>query len=367
MPYVKKTIPELSNIIKQQISSELGIDVALIDDASMINIFAKVIAATQTEQYADIEFFTKQAFPTLATEDGIREWGLVKEIEWITSRVSAGTTDITGTNGSVVIVGTELTNSNGDVFISTVEVTIAGGVGELPVESQEGGEDKNMDSGEILSFVSTPTGVDTLTTVTTDGLTGGTDTWTLEQYKEAVLRSFSAPARGGSVDDYEAWTKEVLDASNVWVFGYSTHPASITKGDVEVYFIMDAYTDGIPPVGDRDRVVAYIDTLRPVGMGTFLCPALIAEPIYYDITLTPNADAEVEAAVEASLVAMHESTEPGGSITTGQMNRAISDAVGVVDFVLNKVDTIYPPVAAPATQTATDRFNLLTVSTMTWS
>jgi len=85
MPYVKKTIPELANIIKQHLSSELEIDVALIDDASLINIFSKVISTTQTEQYADIEYFTRQAFPNLADEEGIREWGLVKEVEWVAS------------------------------------------------------------------------------------------------------------------------------------------------------------------------------------------------------------------------------------------------------------------------------------------
>jgi len=367
MPYVKKTIPELANIIKQHLSSELGLDVALIDDASLINVFSKVIAATQTESYADIEYFTKQAFPTLSEEEGLREWGLIKGIEWVTSRVASGDIDFTGVNGSTIPVGTILTNAAGDEYITLTLATIAAGVATTDVDSVEGGLDKNLDSGESLTFISTPTGLDNPATVAVDGLTAGTDAWTTDQYRDAVVASFSEPARGGSDTDYEYWTKFTLDARAVWVYGYDTHPSDITKGDVEVYFTMDAYAGGIPPVSDRNRVQAYIDTVRPVGMGELICPLLAAEDIYYDITISPLTD-DTKAAVQESLEALHATIAPGGDLTTGQMNRAISNAEGVVDFVLNKVDTVYPPVAAPAVQSGTNRYNILIVGTpFVWS
>jgi len=264
-----------------------------------------------------------------------------------------------------------LTRSDGVVFVVTATVVIAGGVAEVSVESQEGGEDKNTDSGEMLTFVSTPTGVDAETTVTTDGLTGGSDTWTLEQYGEAVNSSFKEPARGGSDTDYKHWTKIVLDAFSVWVFGHSTHPA-ITSGDVEVYFLMEDYTDGIPPLADRDRVVAYIDTIRPVGMGDLTCPAITAEPIYYDISLSPNTTT-IQEAVQESLESLHSSMagvivgSGVGVVTTGQMYRAISDTTGVVDFTLNYVEDADPPTTAPANQTPSSRDNILTVGGIDWS
>jgi uncharacterized phage protein gp47/JayE len=359
MAYNKKSIAELNEQIKQQIGAELGLDVALITDASMTNIISKVQAGTVSELYADLEYLTRQAFPTTAGEEGLRIWGAIKEVDWRTSLISAGIVEATGTNGATITIGTELTDTNGNVFVTTSNATISGTT-NVPVESQLGGADKNLDAGDILTFVSTPVGVAPPTTVNVDGLTGGADAWTLEEYREAVLAAFAAPARGGSDNDYMYWTKNAINATGVWVYGYSTHPSDIDPGNVEVYFVMvdDYPPDGKPTLTDRNTVVAYIDLFRPVGMGSLTAPELIVQTVDYTILLSPNADGDLETAVAASLQALHNDTPPGGTITTGQMNRAISDTAGVVDFTLT---------SPSSSVSGVNRFNLLTIGNITWS
>jgi uncharacterized phage protein gp47/JayE len=360
MAYNKKSIAELTEQIKQQIGAELGLDVALITDASMVNILAKVQAGTVSELYADLEYLTRQAFPTTAGEEGLRIWGAIKEVEWRTSLISAGIVEATGTNGSAIDTGTELTDDNGNIFV-TVGGHIISGVTDVTVESQLGGADKNLDAGAVLTFVSTPIGVVSTTTVNVDGLTGGADAWTLEEYREAVLANFAAPPRGGSDNDYVYWTKQTVNATDVWVYSFATHPADIIAGDVEVYFTMvDEYPlYGLHSGGESELVRNYIDTVRPVGMGNLSTPDLISQNVGYEIILSPNGDSELEAAVEASLVSLHNETAPGGTITTGQMNRAISDTAGVVDFTL---------VLPAASVSAVNRGDKLVITNpITWS
>lgn len=357
MAYNKKSISERANILKQKVAIELGIDPALISTSSMIHILTMAFAGGMTELYTDFEYYIKQSIPNLADEEGVRIWGGIKNIEWITSRISAGYIVCTGINGSTIPLDALLTDDDGNEYITTETKVISSGTATVQVESVLGGLDKNLVAGTEISFISTPSGVNNIATVDVDGLLGGLDTWTYEQYRTAVLDSFKNPPKGGSTYDYQTWTNEVVDADGVWVYSYATHPSDIAKGDVEVYFKILSYTDGIPTLTDRTNVANYIDVLRPDGMGDLTCPELIAEPVDYDITLIPNTTT-TQAAVEESLVNLHATLAPGGSLTTGQINRALSDTADLTDFTLNSPST---------TQNATNRYNILTFGTPTWS
>jgi uncharacterized phage protein gp47/JayE len=331
MPYIKKSIAELKKNIKEQLCAHLEITEELVDDASLINIFSLVIAGSQVEQYADIEFLTKQAFPNQAEEYGVRQWGVVKQIEWVTSRVSAGMVTATGTSGSSIAVDTELVSDNGSLYFVKVAATIpSAGTVDVQIESKVGGNDKNIDPAGILSFVSTPSGIDPTVTVGVDGITGGTDAWTLDQYREAVVSSFAEPPRGGARYDYEFWTRHVVNPINVWVYGHADR-SSIADGDVEVYFLIEGYDYNIPPLSDRQRVAAYIDTVRPLGMGSVNCPAITPLAQTFSIKVTPLTE-DTKAAILESIQDLHESAGPGGTETVGQIQRAVSDSPGVVDF-----------------------------------
>ncbi len=365
MAYTKKTLAEQKETVKENITTALGLEIALIPEASMIDALASGMAAGQVSQYSELEYLTSQAIPSLADEPGIRSWGVVKGVQWVTSSIAVGTTEATGKDGAIIGAGAILTIGD-NTYINTSSATIVSGSAILAIQSEEGGLDKNVDSGTSMTFVSTPDEVDSNTTVGSDGLVGGSDTWTYEQYRTAVLQTFSEPARGGNDTDYEHWTRESSDASEVWVYGYSTHPSFIEKGDVEVYFLIDSYEDGIPSETERDIVKAYIDTVRPMGMGDLTCPPIISSDIYYSIEVLPYTTT-IQDNVLASLEALHASTAPGGIITTGQMNRAISDSEGVTDFTLIAVGTVYPATEYPQNQKGTTRASLLTVGSIDWS
>jgi len=357
MAYNKSSIETLTERAKQSLAEEMNLNADLIEEGSLTLIVSKVLGGMFSELYSTVEYKTDQALPNRAAEEGLREWGSVKDIDYLTSRVATGSIDVLGTNGSTIAAGLQLTYTDGTEYEVTTLATIAGGTASVAVTSVTGGEDKNRENGDILTFISTPAGVADTGAVDSSGLTGGTDAYTLAEYKARLLDEFAKPARGGSKADYIRWTQEVIAATEVYPYSFASWPAVIAEGDVEIYFVMydDDHANGIPTAPERAAVLAYIDDDRkPEGMGTLTVPALTEQTVAMSIKLEPN-NADTEAAVTSNLEKLFQSTAPGDTLTTGKINRAISDAEGVEDFELTSTGTL----------AATGRDYLLTVGVLT--
>lgn len=353
--YNKKPINELAQLVKQVITHRLGIETALVEEASMINILSYAIAASQTELYADLENAIRQAFPNYADEEGLRLWGNTLQVDWRTATSASGEVTVTGNEGSVILVDTELVYADGTRYKVTSESTIpaGGNTVSVPVVAVDTGEKTNREVGDTLNFVSTPIGVSPVATVDSP-IDGGVDAWTLDEYREAVLFKFSNPPRGGAAYDYEYWTKQVVNAINVWVYSYSTHDTSISPGNVEVLFITEDYPTP-PTQAERDTVKDYIDTVRPVGMGTFSVPPLTITAVDFDISISPN-NTEIQSAITENLSATMKLLPPGETLTLGKINRAVSDASGLEDFVVN----------SPSIDKTCTIHEMFKTGTMTW-
>lgn len=298
---------------------------------SFTNIIARVMAGLAHGLYGFLSFIFRQLFPDTAESEYLERWSNFWGVPRKAATKATGVLDCTGTDGATVSVGDKLSRADGVQFEVTVGGTISGGVLSITVEALDAGLDGNTDATTELTFVSTPSGVDSITTVDANALTGGTDLEDDESLLPRLLDRIQTPPQGGSENDYITWALEVPGVTRAWVY-----PQELGAGTVTVRFMMDdTYPDGIPLAADVATVQAYIDDLRPVTADvTVVAP--VASALDIDITLNIETGSEVEAAVQTELAALIlRDAEPGGTIYLSRINEAISIATGEFDHSLD--------------------------------
>lgn len=352
MAFTRPTFTQIYDRIKADIDSRLtGADSKL--RRSVLNVLAFVLAGAAHGLYGFLDFISRQAFPDTAESEFLKRWGSIWGVSIREATKASGNTEATGTEGTVIDSGTELQRSDGVAFVTTAEATIASGTATLAIEASIAGDDGNTDAASTLSFTSPPAGVDSDTTVDGDGLTGGADIESDEDYLTRILARIQDPPHGGSEADYEAWALEVAGVTRVWVY-----PLELGEGGVTVRFMMDdTYDDGIPLAADVDDVQDYIDTKRPVTADvTVVAP--VAVPLDFTIDLGTTDTATIRTAVEAELEDLIlRDAEPSGTIYLSRINEAISIATGEFDHILT----------VPAANVTHTTGQIATMGTITWT
>lgn len=329
MPYARPTLQNLIDRTVSEIESRLdGSDPKL--RRSFLNVIARAIAGGIHGLYGMQEFFFRQLFPDTAEKEYLERWASIWGVTRKAATKATGITQATGTNGSTIPSGTELTRSDGLRFKTTALGTISLGIANLSVEAIETGSGGNTANGSLLTFVSTPSGVNSITTVQSPGLSGGTDTETDENLLERLLDRIQTPPQGGSAQDYVTWALEVPGVTRAWCY-----PIELGPGTVSVRFMMDdTYGDGIPQAGDVIAVDNYIDARRPVTADVTVA-APVAVPLDFTIDLGSVDSLAIREAVTAELKEMiRRDAVPGGTIYLSRINEAISIATGEFDHVL---------------------------------
>lgn len=351
MPFARPTFSEILDRVKADIDSRLpGSDAKL--RRSTLSVIAYIVAGAAHGMYGFLAFIAKQVFPDTAETEYLNRWGSIWSVSRKEATKASGTVTATGTNSTVIPSGTELQRSDQAIFLTTASATIASGTATLEVEAQEAGEDGNTGASSTLSFVSPISGVDSDTTVSADGLTGGTDIEEDADYLSRILARIQEPPHGGRESDYEQWALEVSGVTRAWVY-----PQELGAGTVSVRFMMDdTYADGIPQAGDVSDVQDYIDERRPVTADvTVVAPTAV--PLNFTIQLLIEDTAEIRTAIEEELEDMiRRDAEPAGTIYLSRINEAISTAAG--EFA----HTLTVP-AANATHTTGQ---IATMGTITW-
>jgi uncharacterized phage protein gp47/JayE len=205
---------------------------------------------------------------------------------------------------------------------------IGDGQPSIEIAAVLAGEDGNCDNGTSLSFESPIAGVDSSATVAGD-ITDGVDEEDIEDYRVRVLDRMSAPPHGGSSADYVAWAKEVAGVTRAWCYPLEDGP-----GSVYVRFVRDDDSGSIMPDGaEVSEVLDYITARMPVtAVLTVEGPTPVE--LDFDVDLTPNSSA-TRAAVTAALEDLLLRTAiPGGSILLSQIELAVGNSEGVLDFAV---------------------------------
>ncbi len=327
MPLTRPTLAQLTDRAIANIDANLpNADGRL--PKSPLNILANMLAASVHGLYGYADYLQKQCFITTAEASGLDTlhgavWGISRK----PATKATGSVTFTGTNGASIPLATVVQRADGATYITTDESSIGTlGFRTVHIEATLAGSAGNVGAGATFSLTNPLTGINA-TAVGTE-LSGGANAEEDDPYRERLLERVQAPPHGGTVADYERWTKEVANVTRA----FATQDQG--PGTVTVRFMTDdATANGIPTSGSVDAVEAYLATVKPVTAEVFV-EAPSPSAINFNIALNPNTST-VRAAVEASLREhIRVNSTPGGTLLYSQLREAISTTPGEIDHNL---------------------------------
>lgn len=329
MAFTRPTLSELVDRTQNDFLSRLTDLKAPILRRAMVHVLARVVAGAAHMLHGHLEFLSRQVFPDQSDTDFLVRQAGIFGLSRKAATFATGDVTVTGTNGTLIPLGSILLRSDGARFETVEEATIAAGTATVPVLSELAGADQACDAGVELDFESPIAGVDATATVAAGGLAGAADEETDAALRTRLLDRLRSPPQGGAAADYVAWALEVAGVTRAWVY-----PLEDGAGTVTVRFVRDDDASIIPDAGEVGTVQAYIDERRPVT-ATVTVEAPVAVAIDYTISVTPDT-AATRAAVEAELVdLLRRDAKPGGTIFRSQIDVAVGVAEGVTDFTVS--------------------------------
>ena len=297
---------------------------------SFLMVFARVIGGSIHLLYGYLANIVDELFVMTASTVYLErigsEYGILRKAAVATT----GTTTITGTPAKVIPANTELQSANENSYVTDSEVTIeAGGTVDADVTASVAGIDSNETAAAVLTFVTPIAGVNTSTIVDGNGLTGGTDEETDENYRSRILSRKRFAPQGGCGEDYISWAKEIAGVTRAWI--YEQYQG---RGTLALFFMRDDDTDPFPGTDDiatvRTHIISHEDS-RGVDVG---CPvtanpglfvmAPIKKEINMSISIYPNT-VTVQTQIEAELEDLfYRESGPGETVYLSEVNEAIS-------------------------------------------
>ncbi len=389
MAFERPTLSELIDRVHQDFVSRLPLSGSPLR-RSVVYVLGRVLAGASHMLHGHLDFVARQLFPDQSEAEYLRRQGGLFGIDPTEAEFAVGNVVCWGTNGTAIPAGTVLIraddmeyetdslatvatltawagataytagqlrqNDSGKIYLCITAGTSAGSGGPtgtdaditdgtahwrhiatgtaavvVAVTASVAADDGNADTGTNLTFESPISGVNSICTVSTGGLSGGADEEEEEDYRERVLTRMRQQPQGGSEADYIAWAKLISGVTRVWVF-----PGELGAGTVVVRFVRDGDGTGsaiIPSAGEVSDVQDYIDEVRPVTAAVTVA-APTAMTTNYTLSITPDTT-EIRAAVTAELDDLYtREAEPGATLYLSQIRTAIGNAVGLQTYTL---------------------------------
>ena len=350
MPITRRSLPELNSSAQADIATRIAGATPQLR-RSLLGALASVIAGGFNALYGYLFERTKQNHPYTATGVWLERWAKLWNIPRKQPTAAVGPALATGASGVTIPAGTRLQAPGGAVYaVDAVATTVSGSV-SIALTAIAAGAAGNQAADTVLSWVNTPSGLDSTVIVGDGGLGGGADLESDDALRARMIQRIQAPGHGGNEADYLGWAKSIASITRAWVFPLYDGP-----GSVRVYVANDAYVGAnLASPSDVSAVQSYIDSVRPVtvvketspGSGVFVpgfeAVAPIATAVPYTIAIVPD-NADNRAAVDAALEELYyREAEPEGGISLNKMVVAIGSS-GISDFTMTA-----PAVAPTAT------------------
>lgn len=299
---------------------------------------AKAMTGMSHVLHGNDEFLAKQLFDDTAEDEYLLRRALPFGITQIAATESVGAITLAGNEAAIIDAGEELQAPDGQLYTTDAQATITGGTATIAITAADAGAEGNQDASTVLTFTTPPSGVDSEGTVDAPGLTGGADIESMDRVRERFAERKATPPRGGTTDDYIAWSKQAhVDVTRVWVFKHVDQANAQEYGSILIYFVTDDLASPIPTQAIRDAVYDYIHLpgVRPAGAKNVYVEILTAVPL--DMTfasLTPNT-ATVQTAIEAETADMlKRESAPNGTLLLSHIREAISISTDEDDYDL---------------------------------
>lgn len=286
-------------------------------------VYARVFAGALHGLYGYADWIARQIIWDTCDDDTLDRWASMwLQVPRKPAAAATGTAAFVLAVGATVPTGTVLQAFDGVQYTTTADSA----AGAAPLVAILAGAAGNRAAGQALSLVSPVAGVQTQATASE--ISGGADTESSDSLRARLIARVRTPPDGGSATDYQAWALEVPGVTRAWVA-----PLEQGAGTVVVRFVRDNDASLIPDAGEVSAVQAHIEPLKPVTAMLYVV-APVADPIDFQITITPNS-AAVRAAVEAELRDLvRREAEPGVTLLISHIREAVSVAAGESDSLL---------------------------------
>ncbi len=351
MPFNRPSLATLNARIQRDIESQLpGADAQL--RRSVERVLGAVLAGASHGLHGHMDWIADQIIPDTAEHQYLARWARLFVGAPKPATPAKGNLTFTGTDGSDVPAATKVQRNDGTTFATDADATIAGGSTTTAATATENGAGGNTDAGSPLSLVSPVAGVASSVMVADDGLSGGADLESDDDYRARMLSAIQKPPSGGGPGDYANWALSVPSVTRAWEV-----PNYLGLGTVGVFFVMDDQAGSIIPGATTIAAVqAELDAKRPVtAIAYALAP--IADPLALQIALTPNTSV-IQAAVSSSIAdIIRRRAKPEGTIYLSDILEAISIAPGVTRFTL----------LSPTADTIAALGHIIVPGAITWS
>lgn len=292
---------------------------------SLEQVLAGVTALEMAGVYRYVRDYCLELMATTATENGLLPQ---HAIQWSTPRIPAQAAvgnvlmTLPATAASVVVPINQTLTVDGSIsWLVTAETTVASGATtSVPVQASATGATGNLAAGTSLTAVTPIAGV-TAIVVDASGIAGGAAIEAVEAWRARILEAIRNPPGGGTVSDYERWTK-AAGASYVNVIGQW-----LGAGTVGIVVAMTGRV--APTTSQLAQISRYLvdDSRRVVRANIILLPATI---VTQNVTLSITPDTvENRADVQAALAAYFNGLGIGDAIYHSQLEAAVASVTGV--------------------------------------
>lgn len=341
MPWSKPNLQTLRDRFRQDFLARTTTGDAVLR-RSVENVFSYAVPGLANGLYGYIDWGVRQFIPSEDSElDSMLRWAnnLLTPPQ-IAATPAIGNVTFTGTNTTIIPIGTEVTNRDGASFTTDAQYVISGTTITGQVTAVIPGVDGNTLEGAAVFLGAPIAGIESEAAVAVGGLSGGAD----DEDKFGVLnrlraRLASAP-RGGASGDFESWALEVAGVDRAYEYGQDP-----TTGWVKVVVVDD--TGGTAPIAGVTTVALAqenVDLNRPIMMGGTTVIAAIPQSVSLTWSaiepapgdLIGDAKLAIETNVDAYLLTQ---TYPGQVINVNEIENA---AQAVVTSV-----TLSSPLADP--------------------
>lgn len=337
MPFERPSINTIKDRIEKGIEARLFGKVALLRNA-VLRVLARVFAGAIHGNYGYLEWISRQIFVTSAEGKYLdNPHGLMWGVQRRPGSFASGTVIFTGTNGTVIPVGTRVQNENGVEYGTTIIATISGGMATTSVQAIESGIAGNFvrtnpPNPIYLQMISPISGIDDQVQVFGD-ITGGEDTEDDETYRARILQRIQTIPTGGSAADYVRWATEYPGVARAWCYPLNDGPGTV------VTVITASGADPVPSSQLITDVEAYISERKPVTATHRVASIEDADhaagktEISMGLRITPLSD-DIQTLIQDNLRTLFLPHRPGTTIPISQIRSAISNS-GVTDYSID--------------------------------
>ena len=187
-------------------------------------------------------------------------------------------------------------------------------------------KDSNLEADAELTVASAlSAGLDSTVKVSSDGIAGGVNGETDEEYLTRVMTALRNTTRYGKTGDFAAWamdsTSEVTKAFEI--------PSFDIFGSLLIQVIHGKQIDGVEQVHNIQAVQSYIEQYSPKIIFTVRTPELV--PISPAIHLSEGEDtvSNRNLVLQRLKVYLNAKAEPGCTITQATLQTVITDGVTI--------------------------------------